>query len=89
MFDHLQPWSPNFTHPKLPAVEFQGSGGHLNKMVAFSSGQTSGRPRMEKFVAPERLEYLRGLTPQQMQEALATEKIGLEREGIDLEVWEE
>lgn len=58
-------------------------------MAAFSSGQTSGRPRMEKFVAPERLEYLRGLTPQQMQEALATEKIGLEREGIDLEVWEE
>ena len=43
------------------------------------------KQQMEKFVAPERLEYLRGLTPQQMQEALATEKIGLEREGIYLE----
>ena len=33
----------------------------------------------------ERLEYLRGLTAEQMQEALATEKAGLERDGISLE----
>eukprot|EP00435_Cladocopium_sp_Y103_P024489 s880_g6.t1 len=43
------------------------------------------KQQMEKFVPLERLEYLRGLNTKQLQEALATAKTGLEREGIALE----